>query len=73
MKNNPVKVTHTASCVRSSRLYQNERFSHTPLRTLAPSTTGRMKIPSRKSAPTIREKRSLKRAMPRKMNIEAIT
>ena len=73
MAASPVPVTTIASDVRSSRLYQNERLSHTPVRTLAPSTTGRMKIPSRNSRPTISAKTSRKRAMQRKITIEAMT
>ena len=73
MATSPEPVTTMASEVRSSRLYQNERLSQTPVRTFAPSTTGRMKMPSRKSRPTISAKRSRKSAMPRKINIEAMT
>ena len=54
-------------------MYQNERFNHTPLSTFAPSTTGRMKIPSRKSRPRIRAKRSRKSAMKRNMAIATMT
>ena len=69
----PAPVTTIASEVFSSRLYQNDRFSQTPVSTLAPRTTGRMKIPSRKSRPTISAKTSRNKAMPRKISIEAIT
>ena len=73
MATSPAPVTTMASEVRSSRLYQNERLSHTPVSTLAPSTTGRMKIPSRKLRPTISANTSRNSAMPRKISIEAMT